>query len=222
MAYLQTEKPAPFTFLVSEPEGPFAARDVGIVPVNTAFVPGTVLGAYVLSIAATAAFTADAGNTGNGTLALDATTPVLAGAKDGDYRVVFNAATSFTVEDPTGKEIGKGATGTAFAKGVKFTIAAGGTAFVAGDAFTVTAGVESGKDQRYVPLNLAATDGTQFVAAIAGYGVIADASVEKKVAILTSGPAEVRGADLIWPAGITAAQKAEGLEQLRRLGIKAR
>ncbi|WP_018261528.1 head decoration protein [Methylobacterium sp. WSM2598] len=223
MAYLQTEAPAPFTFIVSEAEGPYQTRDAVKAPVNTALASGTVLGAYVVGAQATASATADAANTGNGTLTMDATTPVLAAAVDGDYRVVFLAATAFEVIDPKGKNIGKGATGTAFAKGVKFSIAAGGTAFVAGDAFTVRVGVESNHaDRRFVPLNLSATDGSDAVAGIACHRVISDASVEKVFTALTNGPAEVRGVDLIWPAGITAAQKAEGIEQLRRLGIKVR
>ncbi len=223
MAYTQTENPAALTFLVSESEGPFQTRDVVKVPVNTALLPGMVLGAYTLGANATASAAADAGNTGNGTLAMDGTTPILPAAIDGIYRIVFNGATTFTVEDPNGKEIGKGSAGTPFAKGVKFTITAGGTAFVAGDAFSVTVGVESNTgDRRHVPLNLSATDGSQNVAGIAGYRVVADPVIEKKTTAITSGPAEVRGADLIWPAGITAAQKAEGIEQLRRLNIKVR
>lgn len=218
MAYTQTESPAPLTFIVSESEGPYQTRDAVKIPVNTALLPGTVLGAYTVGSAATAAAAADAGNTGNGTLAMDGSTPVLAAAIDGDYRVVFLTATTFEVEDPKGKNIGKGATGAAFSKGVKFTITAGGTAFVPGDAFTIAVGVESTTaDRRYVPLNLSATDGSQNVAGIACHRVSADAAKELVTTALTSGPAEVRGADLIWPAGITAAQKAEGIEQLRRL-----
>jgi hypothetical protein len=223
MAYTQTENPAAGCFLVSESEGPFATRDQVKAPVNTAWLPGTVLGAYTVGAQATASAAADAGNTGNGTLAMDGSTPVLAAAIDGVYRVIFNAATTFTVEDPTGKEIGKGATGAAFSKGVKFTITAGGTAFVAGDAFSITVGVESNlADRRFVPLNLSATDGSQNVAGIAFGRLISDASIEQVRTAVTSGPAEVRGSDLIWPAGITAAQKAEGIEQLRRMNIKVR
>lgn len=223
MAYTQTENPAALTFLVSESEGPFQCRDAVKLPVNTALLPGTVLGAFTVGANATASAAADAGNTGNGTLAMDGSTPVLAAAIDGTYRVVFNGATTFTVEDPAGREIGKGSAGTAFAKGVKFTITAGGTAFVAGDAFSIAVGVESSTlDRRFVPLNLSAADGSQNVAGIAGYRVVADAAVEKTTTAITSGPAEVRGTDLIWPAGITAPQKAEGIEQLRRLGIKVR
>ncbi|ACA18499.1 putative phage protein GP19 [Methylobacterium sp. 4-46] len=223
MAYTQTETPASLTFLVSESEGPFQTRDAVKVPVNTALLPGTVLGAYTVGAQATAAAAADAGNTGNGTIAMDGTTPVLASAIDGDYRIVFLTATTFEVINPKGKNIGKGATGAAFSKDIKFTITAGGTAYVAGDALTVSVGVESStSDRRFVPLNLSATDGSQNVTGIAGYRVISNAADEQVTTAITSGPAEVRGVDLIWPAGITAAQKAEGIEQLRRLNIKVR
>jgi hypothetical protein len=222
--YLQTENPHPFTFIVSEPEGPFRARDTAKAALNAAFLVGTVLGAQLTLTPAgtvTSAAAPDADNTGNGALTLDAVAPVGAAAKDGIYRVVLTAATAFTVTDPNGKEIGKGTVGTAFAKDVKFVLAAGGTAFAAGDAFGITVGIESLKDQVFVPLNPAATDGSQIPAGISCHNVVANASVSP-VFCLFDGPGEVRGSDLIWPGSITAAQKAEAVEGLRRLGIKIR
>jgi hypothetical protein len=86
--------------------------------------------------AGTAVATAKGTNTGNGTFgAITVAAPAQAGA----YVVSFDAATTFTVSDPEGVEIGHGSTGTAFsAGGLGFTITAGGTAFAAGDAFDVT------------------------------------------------------------------------------------
>jgi hypothetical protein len=63
----------------------------------------------------TSSAAADAGNTGNGTITMDVTTPVLAGAKNGVYRAVNDlvAANSgeFVVYDPDGIEIGRVAVG---------------------------------------------------------------------------------------------------------------
>lgn len=74
-------------------------------------------------------------NTGNGTV----NTPTVADtAKVGTYRVVFTAATVYSVFTPSGERLADGATGVAYAGGqIVFTITAGGTAFVAGDSFTM-------------------------------------------------------------------------------------
>lgn len=82
------------------------------------------------------ATSAPGANTGNGTMGtLSATNAAVPGA----YKVVFSAATVFSVTDPNGNVLKTGATGAAYsAGGVTFTITAGGTAFVATDSFTVT------------------------------------------------------------------------------------
>ena len=218
---LLVENPHSFCFVVSETEGPFRSRDAVSVALNQALLPGQVLGSIGTPGTMTASAAADADNAGNGTLTLDATAPIAPQAKDGAYRVVFTAPTAFTVTDPAGKEVGKGVVGTAFAKDVKFLIAAGGNAFAANDAFSVTVGREAILDEQYVALNLAATDGSQFVKAIAGHRVIASATAVQTTTVF-NGPGEVRGSDLIWPAGITVSQKAEAVQQLRALGIKVR
>lgn len=87
------------------------------------------------------------GNTGNGTLVLDATTPVLANAIPGVYiataiTATTNAAT-FRVVDPLGRVLGdvsysgSGASAT-FADQIKFVVTDGSTDFVVGDAFNIT------------------------------------------------------------------------------------
>lgn len=80
-------------------------------------------------------------NTGNGVLTMDGSTPLLAGVKRGDYRVVFIEPTTnlgtFEVSDPDGDLVGTGVVGTAFSNQIKFTIADGSTDFVAGDSFTI-------------------------------------------------------------------------------------
>jgi hypothetical protein len=61
----------------------------------------------------------------------------------GAYTVEFIAPTKFNVYDPFGNLLGKGATGTAFANQIGFTITADATAFAAGDAFTITVAVNA-------------------------------------------------------------------------------
>lgn len=87
------------------------------------------------AFAATAAATANAGNTGNGTSsAVTAASPAMSGA----YALRFDSATGYTVTAPDGTLVGRGTTGVAFnSGGLGFTITAGGTAFVAGDGFTI-------------------------------------------------------------------------------------
>lgn len=219
-----TEARHPGEFLLSEAEGR-RSRDNGVIAINQTIVPGTVLGALAVVASLTAVAAADAGNTGNGVFTLDVTTPALAAAQEGKYRVVCAAvvanAGTFEVFDPAGVEIGRYQAGAAaFANQIKFTIADGATDFAVGDAFTVTVGVEMA-DKQYGALNLAAADGTQNAAAIALYGVTTDGTTTVAIALLTN-DAEVIGAALTWPAGITAAQKAAAILQLRQLGIKVR
>lgn len=214
------QTPPPMCFLVSEAEDR-RSRSQARSAAGVGFLVGTVLAAVLLAGSATFAFAADASNAGNGVLTPDATSPVLSGAKDGDYRVLFTAPTAFVVSDPGGKEIGKGVVGTAFAKQVKFTIAAGANAFAANDAFTLTVGIEAIKDERFVQLNFAGQDGSQIARGIAGYPVRAEAGVEKAFTLIDT-DAQVRGSDLIWPAGATPAQIAEAAVQLRAQGIKIR
>lgn len=82
------------------------------------------------------------GNTGGGSLTLDVTTPVLAGAKVGVYTVrCITAATdsgTFRVTDPDGFVIGDVAVGATFANDIKFAIADGAPDFVVGDGFDIT------------------------------------------------------------------------------------
>lgn len=210
----------PMAFMVSEADG-HRSRDVVSYALNVAISVAMVLGAAVVPAAATTAASADAENTGNGTLTMDATAPVTGAVKNGDYRVVFTSATAFNVTDPNGKDIGKGAVGTAFAKELKFNIAAGATAFAANDAFTIRVGVEGIKDELFGPLDPAATDGRQIARAIAGYPVSAN-PLTNPSGLVVNKDCEVVASTLVWPAGISAAAKAEAIEQLASRGIKLR
>jgi hypothetical protein len=115
------------------------------VPFNNS-APATRIGSE--TVAGTTAAVADAGNTGNGTLTVDATTPVLTGAQSGAYRAVCILAAAnggtFAVFDPAGVEIGRVAVGATFANQIKFVINDGATDFAVGDAFTITATLTGG------------------------------------------------------------------------------
>jgi hypothetical protein len=213
----------PLSFLVSEEGHGFISRDTVTIGTNQTILAGTVLGRTDVIANTTASLTTDAGNTGNGVFTLDASTPVLASAVDGTYRVICVTAGTggvFEVFSPAGVEIGRvTAGGSAFANQIKFAIATAGVAFAAGDAFSVIVGVELQGDVTYAALNPAATDGTQNAFAVAGYPVTTVSSTAQITAITRN--AEVRLADLSWPS-ITAAQKAEAIEQLRQRAIVCR
>ena len=81
--------------------------------------------------------TLKAGAAGNGSLTLDPSDPVLAGAALGTYKAVFLSATAFNVFAPNASVIGTGTLGSVYATQLKFTIAAGTTAFAEGDEFDI-------------------------------------------------------------------------------------
>lgn len=86
----------------------------------------------------TGRFTAAAGvagtNTGNATMG---TTSAQDTATIGTFTVIFTAATTFYVVNPSGVRLKDGATGVAYLDQVGFTITAGATPMVAGDSFTI-------------------------------------------------------------------------------------
>lgn len=98
------------------------------------------------------------GNTGGGSLTLNASNPLLPNAAPGVYQVRFTSATAYTVTAPNGVQIGTGANGTPFANQVQFLTAASGAAFVAGDGFDVTVALNS---MPYVLSAETASDGSQ-------------------------------------------------------------
>lgn len=169
--------------------------------------------------AATAAAKAG-GNTGNGTFTIDATTPTLAGAKPGVYRLRCIAIASnngtFRLEDPDGIVLGDtvmAAGAGAVSEHIKGALADGSTDFAVGDGFDITVPAT----RTFGPLNLSSVVGYNIAAGIA-YGDYngTDAAVR--------GVAYVRdcehNADLVkWPSGINDTQKALATSQLAALGI---
>lgn len=218
-----TEKARPLAFILSEANG-LLSRDVLTIASGSGVLEaGTILG-KISSGAATAAAKAG-GNTGNGTLTLDATSPILSGAKVGVYTIrCITAATNggtFRVEDPDGNVLGDVAVGATFADDIKFVIADGATDFIVGDGFDVTIAAGSGK---YVPSPNALTAGkigAEIAAAILGYGV--DATSADVDAVCVTNDAEVKKPMLLVDASVddTAKRNAK-IAQLRGVNIKAR
>jgi hypothetical protein len=135
---------------------------------------GSVLGKITIGAASKAA--KSGGNTGGGTCVLDVTTPILAGAKAGVYKVrVIRAAVAAPgttpavaamlaigeLRDPSGNVLEVfdilGSGGTAVQNQVKFVIAESGTAFIVGDGFDITLAAGSGS---YKLVDSTAIDGS--------------------------------------------------------------
>ncbi len=200
------------SYIVSEANG-YRSREVGFVASGSGVLKaGTVLGKTELGSATATA--KSGGNTGNGTISA---VTLLAGAKTGVYKLRFTAATTWTLSDPDGFEIGDGTNGVANANDLAFTTTAGGTAFVAGDGFDIT--VAAGSD-KLVPLSLTATDGSQTAAAILYEGCDATSADVRRT--YTARDTEVQVDMLTWPAGITDPQKTAALASLAALGIIGR
>lgn len=185
-----------------------------------ALTNGMVISKITTGTAVSAAKTG--GNTGNGTLTVDATTPVFTGAIPGVYTVRFTVAATnngtFVIRDPYGVEIGTvvmaGGAGT-YTGPIKFAVADGATDFVVGDGFDITV---SGLVEKWVQLAPAATDGSQIAAGLLAADVTAPNGTD------AAGVAIVRHATYLsgkvtWPAGITNAQKAIAIAQLKALSV---
>lgn len=132
--------------------GPIPMNTEGIVLKSGAnYVRGTVLEETVFGTATRAAKAG--GNTGNGTLTLDATTPTLFGAEPGVYQVRLIAAAAnggtFRVTAPNGVVLGDVAVGSTFSNRVKFATADGSTDFIVGDGFDITVTATAAGAQKY-------------------------------------------------------------------------
>jgi hypothetical protein len=162
-------------------------------------------------------------NTGHGVLAMDPTTPILAGALSGVYTATCTVAAAgagtFQVTAPGGAVLGTVTVGgAAFATQIKFTIADGAPDFVVGDQFSIELGPVS--PATVVPLNLAASDGTQNAAGILLFTTDATSGAVKTTMIAREAVLSSYG--LTWPAGITQAQQDAAVAQLGAKGIQVR
>lgn len=201
-------------FIVSEGNG-FISREAVTV------LSGQVLGAgAVVGRIETAGATAVAGtNTGNGVMGA---ITVGAGVQEGVYtlrviEVVANAG-NFEVVDPQGDVIGLGSVAVAFANGgLAFTLADGATDFIVGDGFAITVAAGS---KKYVAHDAAATDGSQRARAILFDAV--DATLADAAGLTLARYAEVNADEIVWKTGISAPNKAAGIESLAGYGIIVR
>ncbi len=172
-------------------------------------------------ISATATATAFAGNTGNGTMgAITVTGP----AKAGRYRLTVIAAAAnagaFMVFDPDGNLVESGNVASAFsAGGLAFTLADGATDFAVGDGFYLD--VAPGTD-KWLQLDAAGTLGEQVAAGVLLDDITAPDGADNKGGAVVVRDAEVNAAELVWPAGISAANKAKAVAELAALGITSR
>ena len=172
---------------------------------------GAVLGKITLGAIASAAKAG--GNTGNGTLTLDAVTPILAGASAGVYRVrVIVAAAEGVdlvarVEDPNGVVRGDMGDGDTFADQIKFVLDDGdGPAFAVGDGFDVTIAAGS---LHYKLSVVAALDGSQVAHRILAKAVDASGGAKNAPVYCTG---EFAKNKLSFGAGHTADTVKDALE----------
>lgn len=174
---------------------------------------GALLGKITLGAASSAAKAG--GNTGNGTLTMDVTNPVRAGAKAGVYQVRLIAAATnagtFRVTDPDGFVLGDVAVGATFDNDIKFATADGSTDFAVGDGFDITLAAGSGK---YRLSLAAAVDGSQVPLCILAESTDASAA-DKDTPAYFGGVFDENA--IIYGTGHTAGSVRE---MLRDLGIK--
>lgn len=197
------------------------ARELGVLKSGQNLKIGTVLGKVKLGTVTSAA--KSGGNTGNGTLTLDPSTPLLANAIAGVYTVrVVSAATNaatIRVTNPRGFMLGdfafNGSGGVAsFADQIKLTVTDGSADFAVGDGFDVTVADGSGKWTQLAP---GAFDGSQDAAGFMISDVDAS-TADKKMALITH-DAILATDHVIWPVGITTTQKNTAIAQLAALKL---
>lgn len=194
-----------------------ASRDEVTVLSGQNLEIGTVLGKATIG----ALSETHAGNTGNGAMTIDATTPALANCQVGTYiaRCITAAANggTFEVFDPQGSSLGIVAVAGTFANQIKFVIADGAADFIVGDTFLVAVAAGTLKVKILTP---AALDGTQKAYGILTSAVDASAADVKGAAIVRDAIAKDTG--LVWPGGISAGDKAAALAVLEAQHITIR
>lgn len=193
------------SFILTEANGMISREAITVLSGQGKLKAGSVMGRAAQ--AGTASAAAKAGNTGNGVLSMDGTTPVLAGAKTGRYTLTCiepgtNVGT-FEVTDPDGVSLGSYVVAAAaFANQIKFTIADGATDFVSGDMFFVDVTAVTYKWKHADPT---ATDGSAEGRAILIYPVDATSADVAVAAIARH--AEVNNNLLVYHANVDNAAK---------------
>ena len=124
---------------------------------------------------------------------------------------------TFAVKAPDGTALPDATVAVAYSnEHINFTIADGATDYAVGDIFTVAVAAGSGKVKA---LNLTGVDGSQ-----RGYGIMClavDASSADKEGAAVVRNAQIASANLVWPDGISAGQKATALAELAEAGVIA-
>lgn len=124
---------------------------------------------------------------------------------------------TFAVRAPDGSTLPDATVAVAYSNAhLNFTIADGATDYAAGDTFTVTVAAGSGK---VVALDPAAVNG-----AAQAYGIMiaaVDATSADKAGVAIVREAMIAPANLVWPTGISAGDKATALAALAEAGIVA-
>lgn len=212
---VQTEGKRLYDGLLGEVESPsrFSREEVTILSGENVGVL-SVLGKINKSIPT--AGTADAGNTGTGTMTL------VTGGDDtqlGTYTLTCTAAAAnggtFAVAAPNGEALPDAEVGVAYANPqLNLTINDGGTDFAVGDIFTVVVAAGSGKCKA---IDFTAVDGSQQAYGVAAGDYDASAADVKGVAFVRE--AKFIESALVWPDGATADQKNKALAELKAMGI---
>lgn len=207
-------------FLLNGAPGRISLEQIVLAARPARTYAGTVLGKITRGAQSIGAV-ARVGNVGNG--AMSAVTAD-AGVDPGVYRVtIIDAAANagrYRVEDPAGVEVGVGDVGGAAFNGpINFALADGSVDFVVGDSFALTVAYAEGSGQ-YAPLDLAAINGGQIADGI--LYLQKDLATGPIRAAMVARQAEVNGRLLIWPAGISDAQKKAAEAQLAAKNIIVR
>lgn len=179
----------------------------------------TILTGTLVADVRTGVAAAVAGNTGNGAVTLGA---LGRRAELGVYTLVcITAATNagtFEVLTPTGAQLGTNVVVAGGATNVNdhftITLADGATDFIVGDSFTVT--ISAGKIVAYSDV---ATDTTRTPIGVMLSDVVAADGVDSNGPVLLRGPAIISQAGLIFPSGISAANKAAAIAALAARNI---
>jgi hypothetical protein len=182
-------------------------RNLTLAANAAVILAGTFLGKQTVG-AQTLVGAAVGGNVTADTIgAITASAVAMAGAWLIEAVTVVANAGNFAVYRPDGTFDGMGAVGVAYDStargGIKFTITDSGTDLAVEDRYTVTVSYAAGNGKLY-PMNPAATDGTQFFAAITlgDYGISA---VDRRNAqVVIRGDITAKRELLVYPATIAA------------------
>ena len=209
-------------FIISEAPGT-RSREQITVDNGANLVAGTVIAATETSTATVTPGTpvsGSGGTVGNGSIG---TVTADAGAKAGVWTVrITNPATDagkFIVYDPDGLEDGVGTVAVAYNGKINFTLADGSADWVEDDYIPITVSYPS-TALKWMALDTTATNGLQTAAGILYADADAASAEKRSVGIVRD--AEVNGDLLTWPAGISAANKAAAILNLKNAGIIVR